>query len=493
MRLGELTQRLDLALSASWAEIEVAMVGDDSRRVVRGGLFAALPGPQKSGEEFIPQAVMNGARVVLVAQNADRDLETRFPGVCFLRVEEPLAAFRSIVDKFFGHPSDKVRVIGVTGTNGKTTITYLVEAILAAAGHRSGIVGTVNCRVGGRSIPSKNTTPGLVDNQAFLDELSRQGVSHAVMEVSSHALDQGRVDLIDFRGAVFTNLTGDHLDYHKTMEKYFEAKARLFTGLHGRAYAVLNQDDIYGQALLSRTPVRAITYGRRKAADVMATAESLGLEGTRFQVRAFGDEFPLRTPLIGVHNIYNILAAFAVGIGEGIAPDVIVRGVEALRHIPGRLERVPVGNGFHVFIDYAHTDDGLRNVLESLQVVKHKRIIVVFGCGGDRDRTKRPRMGKVASDLADLSILTSDNPRGEDPQAIVDEIIPGFDRASYDVILDRREAIARALDIAQEGDIVLLAGKGHETYQVFRDRTVDFVERDIVIGHLNGRGQKEGT
>jgi UDP-N-acetylmuramoyl-L-alanyl-D-glutamate--2,6-diaminopimelate ligase len=371
-------------------------------------------------------------------------------------------------------------VIGVTGTNGKTTITYLMESVLSAMGRSVGVVGTVNCRVGGKVLPSKNTTPGMLDNQMFLHDLVKDGVGYGVMEVSSHALEQGRTDLIDFKGAIFTNLTGDHLDYHKTMENYFEAKSRLFTGLKRKAYAVINKDDPYGRRLIGMTPARVITYGIQGDADVKAQIEEFGLIGSRIMVKYFDERIILTTRFIGMHNVYNILAAFAAGLGEGFPPEKIKEGIESLRWVPGRLERVEVGQDFFLFIDYAHTDDGLKNVLQSLQAVKHNRIIVVFGCGGDRDRTKRVRMGRVACELADLSILTSDNPRSEDPDAIINEIVPGFDKPTYEIAVDREKAIERALTLARKNDIVLLAGKGHETYQVLKDRTVDFVEKDIV-------------
>jgi UDP-N-acetylmuramoyl-L-alanyl-D-glutamate--2,6-diaminopimelate ligase len=368
----------------------------------------------------------------------------------------------------------------VTGTNGKTTITYLLESILAAAGKSSGVIGTVNYRVGGRIIPSKNTTPGVLDNQMFLADLRREQVSHAVMEVSSHALAQGRVDKIDFRSAIFTNLTGDHLDFHGSMENYFEAKSRLFTGLPADSYAIINIDDAWGPRFLRMVRAKSLTYGIDRASDVQAKAPRYGLKGSHFKVAFPGGVVEIRTVFTGKHNVYNILAAFAAALGEGIAPELIKKGIESLKNVPGRLERVDAGQDFFVFIDYAHTHDGLKNVLEALRDVPHKKLIVVFGCGGDRDRTKRRLMGAVACSLADLSILTSDNPRSEDPRAIISEIIPGFTKNNYEVVVDRHEAIRRALSVARAGDIVLLAGKGHETYQVLKEGTIDFVERDIV-------------
>lgn len=485
MKLGDLVEGIYLGtLSAALRETDVPAVWDDSRRVTKGSLFVAMRGAVRKGDEFIEDALARGAGIVML----DRTAEARFAGrrsrAAFLVVEDPVEAFRIIVDRFFGHPSSRVRVIGITGTNGKTTITYLLEAIIAAAGKKTGVVGTVNCRVGGKVIPTQNTTPGLLDNQSFLAQLIREKVGYAVMEVSSHALHQGRVENIDMAGGIFTNLTGDHLDYHKTMEGYFKAKSKLFRGLSPEAYAIINHDDEYGRRLFSLTRSRKVSYGLHKPVDVYADIKEFGLKGMRFKIRYFGKVIELRTHLIGYHNIYNMLAAFSAGVAEGFEPEVVKQGIESVSHIPGRLERVDCGQEFCVFIDYAHTDDGLRNVLECLKRVPHKRLTVVFGCGGDRDRTKRPRMGRVAEELADHSILTSDNPRSEDPAGIIKEIAAGYVKKNYEVVLDRTEAIRLAMHTARSGDIVLLAGKGHETYQIFRDRTIEFIEKDIVAGIL---------
>ncbi len=486
MRLGEVLKDNGV-LRDFHRDIEVTAVWDDSRRVTKGSLFAALPGPSAKGEDFIPQAVQKGARVIVISKDVQGVRDAQYPGVLIIRVADSRRAFREVVERFYRHPSREVCAWGVTGTNGKTTITYLLESILKTMGRPCGVVGTVNYRVAGKIVPSKNTTPGFLDNQIFLRGLADQGIGHSVMEVSSHALAQGRVDLIDFRGAIFTNLTGDHLDYHKTMENYFLAKAGLFTGLSPQSFAVINADDEYGQRLVGMTKARVMTYGVKSAADVKAEIDEFGLRGTRFTVKFSGEKMTFKTDFIGLHNVYNILAAFAAGLGAGFPAKRIEEGIEALHHVPGRLERVDVGQDFFIFIDYAHTDDGLKNVLESLQAVRHKRLIVVFGCGGDRDRTKRPRMGRIASELADHSILTSDNPRSEEPDAIIQQIVPGFLQQTYEVIPDREKAIERALSIAQKGDIVLLAGKGHETYQVLKDQTIDFVERDIVTHILKKR------
>ncbi len=479
------------AMPQAWMTMDIPAVWDDSRRVTPGSLFAALPPPEgmtQHGGSFIPEALAKGAAAVILPAPEASGWQARHPGVCFIGAQNPREVFQEAVVRFYGDPSGKIRVMGVTGTNGKTTITYFLEAILKAAGRRTGVVGTVNRRVGSRVLVSKNTTPGFLDNQMFLADLVADGVSHAVMEISSHALAQGRVARIDFVNGIFTNLTGDHLDFHGTMEAYFQAKAKLFAGLDPDAVAIINADDVYGQRLRGMTRGRVITYAIDAPADVTAHVESFNLAGTRFRIRFFDQEILIDTHFIGRHNVYNILAAFAAGLGESIDPDVMARGIASLECVPGRLERVNGGQDFFVFIDYAHTHDGLENVLTALKAVPHHRLIVVFGCGGDRDRTKRPKMGKVACALADHAIITSDNPRNEDPDAIIAEIIPGFSRNMYEVRPDREDAIARALAMATTNDIVLLAGKGHETYQVLKNnRIVPCVERDIVMRILGGR------
>jgi UDP-N-acetylmuramoyl-L-alanyl-D-glutamate--2,6-diaminopimelate ligase len=489
MNLRELLSGLaDPAVIAGLPALSVPSVWDDSRRVMSGSLLVLMRG----AEHFAGQGLERGAAVLLADSRTARSLSESYPQALLVPVEDPREAFKQILLRFYARPSGQVRVLGVTGTNGKTTVTYLLESILNAAGHSCGVTGTVNCRIGGKVSPAKNTTPGMLDNQMFLHTLSTQNILYSVMEVSSHALAQGRVDMIDFCGAIFTNLTGDHLDYHGTMEEYFTAKSLLFRSLSEDAYAVINNDDPYAIRLCNLTRARVISYALHSAADITAEVREIGLKGTRLLVKAFGRECEVKTTFIGQHNIYNILAAFSAGLAEGFSLDVLCRGINMLAHVPGRLEPVDCGQDFGVYIDYAHTDDGLRNVLQCLKGVAHNRLILVFGCGGDRDRTKRPRMGRVAGEMADYCIITSDNPRNEDPLAIIEEILPGFSRENYEVEPDRQQAIERALAMAGRNDIVLLAGKGHETYQIFKDKTLDFVESSVVSCFLGKRLRQDG-
>lgn len=464
-----------------FAEFDVLSVSSDSRKIKPNSLFVALEGPNLNGRDYIPNAIAQGAKVIVTAQPPAKALT---PDVCVFTVKDTRKVFGEIVQKFYGPLSKAVKTIGITGTNGKTTVSYLCEAVVKAAGQECGVIGTVNYRYKSEVFPSNNTTPGIIDNQEFLLILSRKKISYCVMEVSSHALEQGRVDLIDFRSAIFTNLTSDHLDYHKNREAYFKAKAKLFTNLSASGQAIINIDDEYGPKLKKMIKSGTLTYGITKKADVMAEDIQLTLSGSQFLLKTPKGAISLNTPLIGRHNVYNILAAVGAGLREGFDLKTIKAGIESLKNVPGRLEKVDTGQNFHVFVDYAHTEDALRNVLISLKNVTKTKIILVFGCGGDRDKTKRPKMGAVGSELADLVILTNDNSRSEDPETIVEEIIAGCKSDNYMVVLDRQDAIEKALKLAEAGDVVLIAGKGHENYQIFKDRTVHFDDREVVRDFL---------
>jgi UDP-N-acetylmuramoyl-L-alanyl-D-glutamate--2,6-diaminopimelate ligase len=471
-------------LPGTWQDVEVASVSCDSREEQRDGLFVALAGFKVNGADFIKDAINKGAKIVVSQASI---AIPRSDGVCFLDVDDPKRFLYTVGQRFYGHPSKRIKSIGITGTNGKTTITYLIESIIHAASKTCGVIGTVNHRIGEKIIPSKNTTPGFLDNQRYLAQLADGGAAYCVMEASSHALDQGRLEGINFSAGIFTNLTQDHLDYHKDMESYFRAKSLLFKSLSSEDAAIINIDDPYGKRLLPLCQSGIVTYAIDSPADVKARNISYHLSGSHCEIIFPQGVIKIHTRFIGKHNIYNILAAFAWGLSQGLDPQVIRRGIEKLTHVPGRLEPVGNGKGFFVFIDYAHTEDGLVNVLKALRALEPQKIILVFGCGGDRDRGKRPKMAEAACELADRSIVTSDNPRSEDPQAIIDEIVAGFTKKNYETCVDRREAIGRALKLAKKDQIVLIAGKGHEDYQIFKDRTVPFNEREIVEEFLKVR------
>lgn len=480
MRLEELLDGIYVdETGPSFRDMEIFSICCDSRKAFLGSLFVALKGSARDGNDFIHEAMAKGACVVVTGGDVNQ-LQKDHKKVCFLRVDDPVQFLHQAAEKFFGNPSRQVKTIGITGTNGKTTITYFVESILNQNNQECGVIGTVNYRLGDQVIASQQTTPDFIDNQRFLTGLAWQHVPYCAMEVSSHALMQERVYGIDFEVAVFTNLTSDHLDYHKTRENYFAAKARLFTSLSSKNTAVLNTDDIYGRQLCSMTEAKVLTYGIKRRADVMAKEIRLDISGSRFILTCAAGEIEIKSKLIGTHNIYNILAAVSVGLIQKIDLTTIKKGIEQVALVPGRLERVELGQAFTIFIDYAHTQDALENVLTAIRQVSPSRIILLFGCGGDRDVSKRPLMGQTAGELADLSIVTSDNPRSEDPQSIINQIIPGFKKNNYRVAVDREKAIHLALQTARPGDIVLIAGKGHEMYQIFAQQRVDFDERRII-------------
>ncbi len=479
MKINELLEGLNVgAIPARFKDFDIQSISCDSRNVEPGGLFFALKGTRLNGTDFIAEALKKGAKVIIKNSHGSGYPESK--DFCLLSTSDPRNILLNVAQRFYGFPSRQIKTIGITGTNGKTTISYLLESIFHAASKKCAVIGTVNYRIGRTVIPSKNTTPGLLENQRYLSDMVKEKAEFCIMEVSSHALDQGRVEAIDFCCAIFTNLTGDHLDYHRTMENYFLAKSKLFTGLNKKSCAIINVDDEYGKRLAAMAKGKVITFGLQGKPDVQAENIRLTFSGSTFLIRYPEGKIDVKTKLIGRHNVSNILSASASALSLGISPENIRKGIAFLKGVPGRLERVDNAKGFSVFVDYAHTEDALKNVLSNLKNVSRAKIIVVFGCGGDRDKTKRPKMGKIAGQLADFSIVTSDNPRSEDPQDIVSQIQKGFQGKNFEVVLDRKKAIAKALSMAKAGDVVLIAGKGHEDYQIFKDKTVHFDDREVV-------------
>ncbi len=447
------------------ADPEITGLAYDSRSVKPGDLFFALPGAHTDGSAFATDAASRGASAVVAATSL-ADLSC--PVVV---TPNPREAMARLAAAFHGHPARALRCVGITGTNGKTTTAFLAHHILDAVGLRGGLIGTVKYIVAGTELPAPRTTPESADLQEMLAAMVAAGGRSVAMEVSSHALVQHRADAIEFDAAVFTNLTQDHLDFHRTMEAYFEAKARLFELAAAQASkkcrAVVNSDDRYGHRLIERfaKTLRVVTFGQGATADFRASNIKFDANGTTFQLDARGKSYLVRLPLIGLFNVYNALGALAAANGCGVDLRAAIGALARAPQVPGRLERVPGKRNFHVFVDYAHTDDALRNVLRTLRDLQPARLLTVFGCGGDRDRAKRPLMAAVASELSDWTILTSDNPRSEDPEAILADIEAGMTSDRYTKVTDREAAIRDAIDRAGPGDIVLIAGKGHETYQ----------------------------
>ncbi len=469
-------------------DFPVESICSDSRQAKKGSLFIALKGPADDGGKFVGDAIKNGAAII-VKNDSPSSVEER--GVCVLTVPDTRRFLKELLKRFYDDPSHKIKTIGITGTNGKTTITYLLESIFQSAGKGCGVIGTIDYHFGSKRFVAKNTTPGVIDSHHYLSDMIKEGMPYCAMEVSSHALDQGRVAGIDFRTAVFTNLTSDHLDYHKDREDYFLSKAILFKNLSAQAIAVINQDDPHAGRLMEMTPATVVTYGIQNPSDVIAENIDLSLKGTTFVLKTLPGHISISTRLIGLHNVYNILAAAAVGWKENVSLEKIKDGIERLASVPGRMESIDDGQDFHVFVDYAHTEDAMRNILSSVRNVSDARIILVFGCGGDRDKTKRPKMGKVASAMADFVIITSDNPRSEDPKTIIDEILLGFDGDHYQIVLNRDQAIQEAIHRAKTGDVVIIAGKGHEDQQIFKDKTIPFDERQFVKNYLKNNRTPE--
>ena len=452
----------------------------DSRRVQANSLFVALRGEKSDGHQFIDQAIERGAAVIVAEREAQQGPAT------WVQVDDTQAALADLSAAFYGRPARQLKLAGVTGTNGKTTTTFLIKHICEKAGLRCGLIGTVRYEIGERILPATRTTPFSLELQELLAQMVNAGCKAAAMEVSSHALAQKRTRGLEWDVAVFTNLTQDHLDYHGTMEEYFEAKAKLFTDLPAqptkkRAVAVVNIDDRYGEKLIGRLakdfPV--VTYGMSARADYRASNYRPEFAGTSYQLDARGKSFLVRVPLIGRFNVANSLAALAAASCLGVSLRDAILSLAKSPQVPGRLEAVAAKRQFQVFVDYAHTPDALLNVLKTCRELSPRKLIVVFGCGGDRDRQKRPLMARAADENADFSIITSDNPRKEDPEAIIAEVAKGFRSDRYEKITERASAIARAIALAQPRDIVVIAGKGHETYQEFADSTIPFDDMQV--------------
>lgn len=483
MRLHELSSLLLLSRIKGDGNVEFFDIEMDSRRVKPCDLFVCVPGLAADGHDFAPQAVEQGAAALIV----QRELDLPVPQWI---VKDARYALAVAADHFFGNPSHEMKVIGVTGTNGKTTTSHLIETILRDQGHRTGLMGTVGIRIDGKLREAGRTTEESLELQRLFRQMRESDTQYCVMEVSSHALEMGRVKGCRFRTAVFTNLTQDHLDYHGTMEKYKAAKGLLFSRLgnafsanpNEHCFAVLNADDAASADYAKMTSAQIISYGLTEEADVRALDIGVTAEGTEFTVSCFAGEMRLKMKLIGKFNVYNALAAFSAALAEGVPLERIKSSLEQVNAVEGRMEVVRAGQPFLVLVDYAHTPDGLENALSTIKEFAQGEIITVFGCGGDRDRGKRPIMGEIAAKYSDRVIVTSDNPRTEDPQAILCCIEPGVrgrglsdDRVEF--IVDRRLAIQQAIEKAGPKDVVLIAGKGHETYQIIGKTVHDFDDR----------------
>ena len=500
MKLLKLINGLAQRMVQGPLDLEITGIAYDSRKVVPGGLFVAVSGHRQDGHRFVDQALAQGA----VALAAERELPQVPAAVARITVPDSREALAHLAAAFYDYPANKLRLIGITGTNGKTTTAYLLESILKASGIRVGVLGTIEYRIGSRVWPAPVTTPESLDLQYYLSEMVREGVTHAVMEVSSHALEQGRCRGLNFEVGVFTNLTRDHLDYHQNMEAYYQAKAKLFfhylgeTAFHSGIRAIINRDDPFGERLWAEAAVSKRDYGMERETAYRPLTVHSDFQGTQAKIQTPRGVFEVASPLIGRHNVYNFLAAWAAGEALSLPTERLQEGIRSLDKVPGRMEPVPNPKGLFILVDYAHTPEALRFALTSLKELTPKKIIAVFGCGGDRDATKRPHMGQIASEYSQLAIITSDNPRSEDPLKIIAQIEAGAreqnrrrydsaaltripDQPGYAVIPDRRQAIQQAVHWAGPGEVILIAGKGHENVQLAGDQILSFDDRQEAL------------
>lgn len=494
MRLDRVLQgaRLRGPLPSPYASLEVRSIEYDSRRVTAGSLFFAFQGRRADGRNFAREARRRGAVAVVSEAPPPEGFDGPWIEVGHGRETMGIACRNLYQDRIRG-----LQLTGITGTNGKTTTSYLLDSILRAAGRTTALIGTVEYRVAGETLPAENTTPESADLYKIFAKLVERGGSHVTMEVSSHALALGRVFGIEFHCAVFTNLSQDHLDFHGTMEQYFASKQLLFSGCGAPppGWAVINADDPYGAKLALAATTTALRYGVLSEADLRAAEVRVSAGGLEFELRSREGRWPVRSSLMGLFNVYNILAAWGAARAMGVDPTAAATGIESCTGAPGRFERIDEGQPFTVAVDYAHTDDALRNLILAARSLNPRRVITVFGCGGDRDRSKRPKMGRVAGELSDFVVLTSDNPRSEDPLAIINDVLVGLSRSETPYVADpdRRAAIRKALKMAEAGDIVLLAGKGHETYQILPEGTIHFDDREVARETLRDLGYGRGA
>ncbi len=478
MRLKDVLVNTMAGAQGALEEVLVTDICYDSRKVKKGALFVAIKGFQSDGHKFIDKAIEMGASVVVGEE--ERDLEG------YIRVPDTRRFLAVASKNFFGACADRMKIVGITGTNGKTTTSYLIKQILELKGHKCGLIGTNQILIGNEAIDSERTTPESRELHELFKKMYDRGAEYVVMEVSSHSLELDRVYGIEFEVGIFSNLTQDHLDFHVTMDNYARAKAKLFGMCRN---AAINADDEYSFVMLEGAK-NAITYSIDKASDLKACGIRLRERGITFDVTFRGEERELRLGIPGRFSVYNALAAASGALCLGMSMEDIEKGLVIARGVKGRLEVVPTLTPYTVIIDYAHTPDGLENVINAVRGFAKGRVITLFGCGGDRDNTKRPIMGEIAQRLSDYVVVTSDNPRGEEPGAIMEQIVAGMKPGGYICIENRRDAICYALDFAEEGDVIILAGKGHETYQIFKEGTIHFDEREVVKECLKAKEKK---
>ncbi len=474
MKIEEILKGLTYTVLSGDKSIEINNPQYDSRKIKCGDMFFAIGGFNVDGHNFISKAIENGAKTVVVEKDV-----TLVEGITFIKVENGRRALAIAASNFYNNPSKKMKIMGITGTNGKTTSAFMLKGILEAKGYKVGLIGTIANYIGNKEIHTEKTTPESLELQQLFKDMVDSDIDYCVMEVSSHSLDLDRVYGIEFSQGIFTNLTQDHLDFHKTFENYFNAKSKLFKICK---HSVVNVDDSYGIKLLEKINSRVTTYSIEKESDLKGTDINLESTGIIFNLKGNEKTYKVQLPIPGRYNVYNALGCIGAALDEGIDMDTIIEGLSKVT-VPGRCENLTLGMnlGFQVIRDYSHTPDSLKNILENLRELTKGKLICIFGCGGDRDRTKRPIMGEIGTELSDIAIITSDNPRSEDPYMILEDIKAGVEKSNYKLIENRREAIKIALLLGEKDDIIVIAGKGHETYQILKNETIHFDEKEVVL------------
>ncbi len=474
MKIEEILKGLTYTVLSGDKSIEINNPQYDSRKIKCGDMFFAIGGFNVDGHNFISKAIENGAKTVVVEKDV-----TLVEGITFIKVENGRRALAIAASNFYNNPSKKMKIIGITGTNGKTTSAFMLKGILEAKGYKVGLIGTIANYIGNKEIHTEKTTPESLELQQLFKDMVDSDIDYCVMEVSSHSLDLDRVYGIEFSQGIFTNLTQDHLDFHKTFENYFNAKSKLFKICK---HSVVNVDDSYGIKLLEKINSRVTTYSIEKESDLKGTDINLESTGIIFNLKGNEKTYKVQLPIPGRYNVYNALGCIGAALDEGIDMDTIIESLSKVT-VPGRCENLTLGMnlGFQVIRDYSHTPDSLKNILENLRELTKGKLICIFGCGGDRDRTKRPIMGEIGTELSDIAIITSDNPRSEDPYMILEDIKAGVEKSNYKLIENRREAIKTALLLGEKDDIIVIAGKGHETYQILKNETIHFDEKEVVL------------
>ena len=486
MKLHTLISYLQPYKTYSGDNPDISSIENDSRNIQKGSLFICIKGFNVDGHDYAELAVQNGAAAII----AEKDMNLPVPVIVVPNSKRSMAV---LADAYFGQPSKKLHLIGITGTNGKTTISHIIEKIIFDSGKKTGLIGTMYTKIGGKEYEIKNTTPDSLTLQKIFKQMVDAGVSSTVMEVSSHALDEGRIHGCDFNIAVFSNLTQDHLDYHKTMEAYKHAKGLLFSQLgscfqhNPPKFAIVNNDDEASTSFIRATAAHILTYGIDKKSDLQAKNIQMTSTGTTFELISPFGSYSVSMQLIGKFSVYNVLASIGAGIATGIPIEKIIQSIKEVKGVSGRFETVDAGQDFSVIVDYSHTPDSLQNALTTVKQFAKKRVFVIVGCGGDRDRSKRPLMAEIACRYSSDPIFTSDNPRSEDPEQILKDMEEGVQGYQYKTIIDRKEAINYAIKAAKAGDVILIAGKGHETYQIIGHQIIHFDDREVAKEAIEGR------